>query len=254
MRLRAGLRHLSGTEPAVPVFVLGTGRSGTHWLGRSLGAHPEIKASIEGRPQFRLVRKMAMDERLERWLFPILVQVYRLQLLWSAPLLFLDKSHPNLWLAERLLTHFPDARFIGIERNPYATVASMMKHPGVNGWHDQWRNFPVPNRFLGIDRELATRYDDESRAGQCAYRWVAHHQRLRQLRPLLGERLMTIEYERFAEDPQATVELLQAHLGLSVPIPVPKVRSDSLAKWRSQLTEDEIARVRAITGVPVPTS
>ena len=33
-----------------PIFVIGTGRSGTHWIGYILAAHPDIRATIEVSP------------------------------------------------------------------------------------------------------------------------------------------------------------------------------------------------------------
>src|SRR3712207_6711549 len=44
-----------------PIFVLGTGRSGTTWMGRILDSHAEIAASIERRRFFRLSTQMALD-------------------------------------------------------------------------------------------------------------------------------------------------------------------------------------------------
>ena len=42
------------------IFVLGTGRSGTHWLGYILDAHPDIHVAIEERTKFRLATRAAL--------------------------------------------------------------------------------------------------------------------------------------------------------------------------------------------------
>lgn len=191
------LRFLFGRSTVRPVFVIGTGRSGTHWLGYTLAKHPEIFATIEKPPMFRWATRMAMDPSLECKLFNRLVWAYRIQLLRAAPLLYVDKTHPNIWLAERLKASFSNALFIGIERNPYATVASMMRHQSVAAWHRTWKQFPIPNRFLGITREIANRYDTIPLAAQCAMRWVAHRERVRELRVSLGTDLFVISYEVF---------------------------------------------------------
>jgi hypothetical protein len=68
---------------------------------------------------------------------------------------YLDKSHPNIWIADKIKEEFPEAKFVGIERNPFATVSSMLKHRGVMKWHRDWKSFPVPNRFLGIDGNIS---------------------------------------------------------------------------------------------------
>ena len=134
-RMFAKLRYLFGSSPTRPVFVIGTGRSGTHWLGYSLGNHPEVRATVEMKPMFGLSTRMALDASLESQLFGKLKRAYQWQLLRSAPRLYLDKSHPNIWIAEKLKDAFPKSQFVAIERNPYATVASMMKHKGVSAWH-----------------------------------------------------------------------------------------------------------------------
>jgi len=246
----ATLKYVLGLSHTCPIFVIGTGRSGTHWLGQSLGNHPEIRATVEEQPMFDLATRMALNPALERTLFDKLVSAYKWQLLKSAPRLYLDKTHPNIWLAEKLRVAFRRALFLGIERNPYATVASMMKHDGVSAWHTRWREFPVPNRFLGITPELAKRYDKIPRAAQCAIRWLAHRDRMNVLRRTLGSSLMVISYERFADSTAQTIRQLQQFLGLATPIPVPHAKRDALHKWQSQLSAEEVRQIQSIVGFP----
>jgi hypothetical protein len=191
---------------------------------------------------------MALVPRLEGELFGQLVAAYQRQLSESSPRLYLDKSHPNIWIAEKLKDAFPQALFLGIERNPYATVASMMKHPGVSAWHKHWREFPIPNRFLGITPELADVYDSIPFAAQCAMRWVAHHERMNALRAILGQDVSVISYESFARDPEKIIIELQRYLGLSKPIPIPDVKTDALDKWESQLSKEEIMQIQKVVG------
>lgn len=234
---------------ARPVFVLGTGRSGTHWLGESLGGHPEVRATIEIEPMFGMSTRIALDRRLERKAFPRLVQAYKRQIERSPTPIYLDKAHPNIWTAEKLKRAFPDALFLGTERNPYATVASMMKHGGVADWHRQWRKYPIPNRFLGITKEAAATYADLSLASKCAMRWVAHHRRMEVLKTRLGDALRVISYEALAHDPARMAAELERFLGLTVAMPVPDVQVESLHKWRHQLTPEQIADIREVVGV-----
>lgn len=245
---------IQGIAPALglgsrgPVFVVGTGRSGTHWLGESLGEHPEVRATIEVSPMYSLGQRMALDATREATLFPVLAAAYRWQLLKSDGRVYLDKTHTAIWLAEKLKRVFPSARFVGTRRDPYATVASMIQHPKVRAWHERWREFRVPNRFLGITEELAETYDDLSLATQCAIRWKTHEDRMAELERTLGDDLMVITYEDFADDPQATVAELQRFLGLDQPIPVPEVKRDSLDKWRHNLDRQQIADIEAVVG------
>lgn len=242
------LQYLLGKSPTRPVFVIGTGRSGTHWLGYSLGSHPEIFATIEAKPMFSLATRMALNPNLEGRLFKRLVMTYHWQLLKASPRLYIDKTHPNIWLAEKLKRAFPKALFIGIERNPYATVASMMKHAGVSAWHRRWQEFPIPNRFLGITSEIAETYDSVPFASQCALRWLAHHNRMNELKSALKNDLLVISYELFAHNPVDTVRSLKTFLKLHEPIPVPEVKIESLGKWKAQLSDAELIDIQNIVG------
>jgi hypothetical protein len=246
-----GLKYALGysTTPG-PIFVIGTGRSGTHWLGYSLGDHPEVRATIEVRPIFDWSTQMALNPSLEPQLFSGMVRAYRWQLFHSPPRLYLDKTHPNIWIAEKLKDAFPHALFLGIERDPYGTVASMMRNPGVADWHKRWKEFPIPNRFLGIDEETAKVYDDIPLAAQCAMRWVAHRRRMNELRSTLGDALKVISYEVFAYNTEETLEHLQHFLGLQKPIPVPDVKIASLTAWKTHLSEEEVQQIQDVVGFP----
>ena len=95
------LQHILGTSATRPVFVIGTGRSGTHWLGHSLIGHPEVRATIEVEPMFGLSVRMALDAAREAELFDRLVAAYESQLSQCHTRIYLDKSHPNIWIAEK---------------------------------------------------------------------------------------------------------------------------------------------------------
>jgi hypothetical protein len=191
---------------------------------------------------------MAMNPALEETLFEKLAAEYRRRIAGAPVRCYLDKSHTNIWLAEKLSAAFPGSLFVGIERNPYATVASMLAKRGIMEWHRRWREFPVPNRFLGITKEMAGTYDSIPLAAQCAIRWVAHHDRMNALKGVLGDALLVISYEVFAHDTAAVIHGLRRFLGLSVPIPVPEVNVASLAKWRAQLTDGEIGQIQGVVG------
>lgn len=242
------IRYLLGKVKTRPIFVIGCGRSGTHWVGRTLKGHPEIRATFEANPMFRWSTQMALDRSSEEKLLGRLLFAYGCQLFLSAPRHFLAKDHPNIWIAEALKQAFPGALFLAIERHPLATVASMLRHRGVAGWHHRWRDFPVPNRFLGISADLAEHYDELPRAAQCAHRWLAHHRRLRQLQDVLGDDLLTIQYEELAQNPAAAAHNMRTFLRLQSSIPAPEVKIDSLDKWKQQLTPAQISQIAGVVG------
>ena len=234
------------------IFVMGCGRSGTHWLGHILNSHPDIRATIEQPEIFGCVTQMAMRPP-QRWaLMPGLVKTYRRECARTSERYYADKSHPSMWIAEYLADAIPTARFIGIERDPYQTVASMLTHRYVSDWPRRWREFPVPNRFLGIDSENAATYETLTPAQQHSLRWLSHHQRLDELQGVLGNRLHLVQYSDLQDHTERSLARLQAFLRLETGFPAPEIRKESVGKWRTVLSDDDVSSIRLITGVDIP--
>jgi hypothetical protein len=197
---------------------------------------------------FGLAVNMALNPSLREKLLPYLIAVYREQLKESAPQHYLDKSHPNIWIAEQLKQAFDRALFIGIERNPYATVASMLRHREVLAWHDRWREFPVPNPFLGIEQRHASDYGNIPVAAKCAMRWLSHHEQMRRLRSKMPEDLHFISYETFAHQTDETISRLRRFLKLGSPVRTPDVKTESLHKWKAQLSTQQLQQIEGVVG------
>jgi len=238
------------------LFVLGSSRSGTHWLGHILDSHPDIRVAFEQPATFNYVTRMALAPHERYFTMPRLIEAYRSERANTEQRYFADKSHPALWIAEYLADAIPPARFIGIRRNPYQVVASMLLHSGVSQWPRRWREFPLPNRFLGINSaEEAETYERLSAAEQHALRWLSHSERMDQLHRDLGQRLLVLEYDVLQDDPAASTNAIQTFLELPTPFPAPNIKRDSRDKWREVLSQDDIESIERITGMePPPTN
>lgn len=231
-----------------PIFVLGTGRSGTHWVAEILEHHPEVWALIEKPPIFHWVTEMAIDPAAEERLFDPLVRRYRLEAASMGRRRLLDKSHPNIWLAEALAERFPKAQFIGVLRDVFGTVASSLRHNGVRYWAEHWEDYPVPNRFLGVTEENRDAYAEMSLAARCAARWHAHLIRLDELESRLGDRMIRLRYHELQTNTHVELDRLQGFLGLQATIPFPDIKIDSLDRWKKDLREAQISEIRAVVG------
>ncbi len=245
-RGRRALRRAATSVAGYKIFVIGCGRSGTHWLGHTLGAHPQIHAEIEAPPVFGWVTRMALDPRAEARLFPRLLERYRAAHALVQPRHYADKSHPNLWLAEALADALPEARFLAVRRAVEPTVASMLDHAGTRAWVERWTRQPIPNRFLGIDADLVEAYRAMSPAVRCALRVIAHSREIARLRPLLGARLVVVEYEALLRDPIAATQALPDFLALASPLRPPPPLRDRADRWRSTLSVQDRADIRAL--------
>lgn len=189
---------------------------------------------------------MALNPYLRAQLFPRIIRLYNQEHTNVFPKHYADKSHPNIWLAEALQNIFPESLFIGIQRNPYATVASMLKHEGVSSWHSKWKEYPIPNYFLGITSSIANKYDELSLAEKCALRWKAHKERLEYLKIVLKDKLLILNYEDLINNTEEEINKLQNFLNLSKPFAMPEVKKESLNKWKKELSNETISEIKNV--------
>lgn len=225
---------------------MGCGRSGTHWLGHILDSHPDILATIEKPKIFHRVTALALNPSRKKELLPGLLRLYRKEVRRAHPKRYADKSHPTIWFAEELAEAFPSAMFVGIQRSAYGTIASMIRHTGVTEWTEQWREFPLPNKFLGIDELWSDDYDSLSLAAKHALRWKAHKDRLISLKATLGSRMHLLDYEQMQKDINTRLSELVEFLQLNEPFPIPEVKTESLTKWRQHLSEQDIEEINSL--------
>ena len=230
-------------------FIIGTGRSGTHWLGYILKSHPNIKITIEKKPMFKWSTKIALNKKYEKNLYYLLLIYYKYYLHKFKNYIYADKSHPNIWIADKLSNNFPNAVFLGIERNPYSVVTSMLKHEGVSAWHHKWKEFPIPNRFLGIDNKLRKEYENLPLESKCSLRWLAHQKQMNYLQEQLQNKILVLNYEDMILDINNQLKKIQDFLSLEELFPLPEIYKNSLNKWKSYLNDQQIENIYNITNV-----
>lgn len=229
------------------IFILGTGRSGTHWIGHILASHPGVHATIEARPIFTVATQAAIRPSRQPVLLPILRTMYSFERIRARPRLYVDKSHPVMWYADRIAQWFPDAKFVGIERSPFGTVASMLNHEGVARWQSEWRRYGVPNRFLGIESDNVDAYERMNVAERAALRWLSHHRHLQSLRITLGKRLLVLNYEEMIDDFTQQVSRLWNFVGLSgIDVSRQAPKHSPRDAWRQLLSKEQVRQVREI--------
>jgi hypothetical protein len=192
-----------------------------------------------------MVTSMAVDPDREAELLEPALREYDRLFCRAHPFHFADKTHPALWIARHLQDHYDDSIFIALRRNVEPTVASMLQHNGVRRWCEEWETYPVPNRFLGITAANVEWYRSASVLQRCVARWWSHENEIDRLVRDLGERILTVQYERLVEDPQATLEGVRKFLGLREKFPDAKPQAKSLDKWKDYLTQDDVDQIHA---------
>ncbi|MEQ1491001.1 MAG: sulfotransferase [Terricaulis sp.] len=220
------------------VFVIGCGRSGTHWLGRGIGSHPDFVALIEQQPMFGMVQQMAWDASLIPTHIDALVALYRSTHDEVRPRHLADKSHSNLWLADELDARLPDAWFVAIRRKLFGTVASMLRHDGVLRHFKTWDDAPRQNRFLGVEDVAA--YRRLSLEERCAHRVIGSWREIDGLQSASSVKLHVIEYGSLLADSVAEASRLAQFLGVKDAFTFAAAAPDQGEKWRATLSDEQI--------------
>lgn len=164
------------------IFIVGQGRSGTHWLARSLQLSG-LSCSME--KHLKMVDKNVIYDQ-NNW--NELISTFR------KDKSKVHKCHPLLWRAERLLQEFPRAKIIAIRREQKPTVKSMMKHAAVRRWCEVSNEFKSPNKFLGmVDHDS---YDHLPTKRKCELRWKSHDDEILRLKKILPRnQFLVVHYE-----------------------------------------------------------
>jgi hypothetical protein len=141
-----------------------------------------------------------------------------------------DQSHPNLFHFRYLSKEFPEARFVGLIRDPYSVVYSMLHHSGVLKWIHNWHLYPVPNEFLGIRYGEEQFYARLTLAERSALRWASHIEKMNDAAAELLHRICIIRYEDLCLSHEETKDKLARFLGVQNQFSIPDINFSSLTK------------------------
>jgi hypothetical protein len=190
------------------VFVVGTGRSGTHFTVRLLNGFAHAHDPLNGQENPAILKDVARAAMHHRMPSRATTDHYR-ACLDSGEGVFLDQHHPNLFFARHWAEIFEGIVFLYPQRPVHQIVASMLRHRGVMDWYRyarHWRRrfldpVPYPNRFLG----LAHASDISSIPAHllCAHRVIAHRRAYEATVARGGADLRSIDFEALVDDPLA---------------------------------------------------
>lgn len=230
------------------IFVSGTGRSGTHLIGRTISSHDAIEGRIETSNTFGPITRIATTQDFNpswlTFLYKLVLKSRLNKVIKSTDKIVLEKSHPSLWLVDYFIKTF-DAKFVFIYRDVEPTVSSMLEHGGVLTWYDKLPQ-DKPNRFLGITKENASTFDNLSIEEKCALRWQSHYNEIFALNKKYPDRTFVMKYDEFLVNPEPILEKIAAFIGIPNTFNPEKFKVDSLDKWKNLLSEEQVKKIHAM--------
>jgi len=227
-----------------PYFIIGCGRSGTHYLASILDTSEKIHVTYEDPAIFPHVVDSVtkspdcLDNAIEQY-----------RKLMQEHTIYVDKSHPNLFNVDRLLHEFPNARFIGIYRDAFQTITSMIAH-GCANWGNRYSELMFPNAFLGLTETNYDEYAAASLAERCLCRWESHFDELQKVVNKYSDRVLVVSYAQLVNDPQRQVQRLSNFVGADLTVVHP-IR-EAIHKWKKTLTEFNYEQICALKASHTP--
>jgi hypothetical protein len=250
------------------VFIIGCGRSGTHWVARAVASASGYAGTISdmdgvpsdvGKPLWQ-VRKLCekfaynpmsitkVDVAKVHALYQHLHEMY------ARGQCYVDKTHGFIWAAEVLAELFPNALFVGTQRSVFPSVASLLYREGsmrARRAGNRWRAFPVPNGPSGITTRIAAEcYSGLTMPERAALLWKSHVCKMERVKKNLGSRLLLVNFEETLKSPIAeTGKHLSEFIGAGSPCRFKEPRPAVNERWREEFREHEITKIaRVATG------
>jgi Sulfotransferase family len=249
-RSRGPLRARLGRLDERLVFIVGSPRSGTTFLGRAIGSLPgfvdlgEVAALKASVPE---LASCAPDEGAPR-LRRLLALTGRLGL--AGGLRAVEHTPENAFVAEALSLAFPEARFVHPVRDGRDVVASLLERgwlsEGRGGGDDAGLPYGPKVRFW-VEPERAEEFDRAGDARRAAWAWRRYIEAARSL----PERTLELRYEELAAQPDVAAARLAPFLGVeeeALRVALSEARVSAVGRYRRDLSRKQLAEVEAECG------
>jgi hypothetical protein len=223
------------------VFVVGSPRSGTTFLGTSLGAHPELVDLGELQPLKAAIPRLSEVTTAEaaRELHRIVERVRLLAGLRRVRAV--EQTPETSFVAAAVLEAYPRATLVHIVRDGRDVAASLLERgwlsAGRGGRDDAHAAYGAHARFW-VEPERRAEFERASDATRAAWAWRRYVSAAREPET---DRRLEVRYEQLLTEPAAVAEVLGAALGLD-PAPLAtalaRAHSRSIGNWRRRSAQE----------------
>jgi hypothetical protein len=247
---RGGSRPPVTRRESRMVFVVGSPRSGTTFVGNSLGAQPGfvdlgevplLKAAVP-RLVHRTVDQQAREIRMLIQLVRNLAVVHGLR--------GVEQNPETSYILKGALHAYPDATAVHVIRDGRDVVCSLLERgwlsAGRAGSDDAKQIFGAHARFW-VEPDRRAEFEAASEATRAAWAWRSYVTAAR----AAPDRTIELRYESLVADPKGEARRVAQELDAE-PGPLAdgfsEVHADSIGRWRRDLTPEQLADVEAEAG------
>jgi len=246
-----------------PVFIIGAPRSGTTFLGNSLGRLPGISYHFEPRPTkaaARCVYDKSWSERRGGAVFRLSYGALLLAAL-DGGSRFAEKNPENSFLVPFLADEFPGAQFVHIVRDGRDATVSHAEQPWLSaasattGQRGPGGQLHGPNARWWVESQRREEFPQVSDLVRSAWCWRRFTEAaLAGVASLPADQATEIRYEAMVSNPDETADKLADFLRLpsagreSLHVSLARAKTTSVGRWRAVLSDSELANVLAEIG------
>lgn len=249
---RSGARSLRDADAASerPVFVLGSPRSGTSFVARSLGTVPGFADLGELGPWKAAIPKLASadEETAARELRRMLERIRRYALVRG--LRAVEQSPETVFVLPAALRAYPQAAVVHMIRDPRDVAASLAQkgwlRAGRPGRDDVGEPYGDHARYW-VEPDRRDEFDAADEARRAAWAWRRYVAAAR----VAPASTVEVRYEALAADAETASEPLAAHIGADPVLLAQALKgmhAESVGRWHRNLTAQQVDEVEAEAG------
>ena len=240
-----------------PVFIFGSPRSGTTFLGSCLAELPELSYHFEPVLTKAAVRYVYTQQwsKTNARLFYRLVYGWLMRLYGDGDLIFAEKTPRNSFIVPFLYEAFPDAKFIHIVRDGRDVAVSLAKRP----WYSQEMNgsgakdpggypFGSMARFW-VESDRTQEFEATNDIHRCIWLWRKYvTQAMEGSQALPPSQYHELRYENLVTNPQAECDRLLDFLAITdsqsrcllQEVICKKAQPSSVGGWQTQINPKQL--------------
>lgn len=247
-----------------PIFLIGSPRSGTTFLGQCLAALPTVSYHHEPvvtKAALRYIyeQKWSLDqaERLYHFVYGGLMRIHL-----DGHLRFAEKTPSNCLIIPFLLRAFPQAQFIFIMRDGRDAALSHRKKPWFqkamadSGNREPGGYLYGPTARFWVEPDRRTEFENTTDLHRCIWNWrVFNESAIATMDLIPPHQLIKLRYEHVVCHPQSEGKRILNFLGVEQNTArgqflkeMDNARADSIGSWRKELTSEEVSMIEKETG------